>query len=92
MRFLTLGGDTFHIKSHLIADAPVVIFIHALGADLRIFDAVSRALVDENVGNLRYDLRGHGLSDLGQAPRHIDDHAADLAALMDVGVIGFYIR
>jgi len=83
MQFLTLGGDTFHIKSHLIADAPVVIFIHALGADLRIFDAVSRALVDENVGNLRYDLRGHGLSDLGRPPRHIDDHADDLAALMD---------
>jgi 3-oxoadipate enol-lactonase len=83
MQFLSVGGDTFHIKSHLIADSPTVIFIHALGADLRIFDAVVRELADENVGSLRYDLRGHGLSDLGRAPRHIDDHAADLAALID---------
>jgi len=83
MQFLTLGGDTFHIKSHLIAEAPTVIFIHALGADLRIFDAVTRTLADENIGSLRYDLRGQGLSDLGTPPAHIDDHAADVAALMD---------
>jgi len=65
MQHLALGADTFYIKSHLIAEAPTVVFIHALGADLR----------------------GHGLSDLGRAPKHIDDHAADLAALLDaVGV------
>ena len=88
MQHLALGKDTFYIKSRLIAHAPTVVFIHALGADQRIFDAVASGLADENVGSLRYDLRGHGLSDLGAPPTHIDDHVNDLAALLDAADIG----
>jgi len=82
MRFLTLGDETFHVEADL-AGASTVVFIHALGADLRIFDECAALLARQNIGCFRYDLRGHGLSDLGRPPAHIDDHSADLAALMD---------
>jgi 3-oxoadipate enol-lactonase len=32
---------------------------------------------------IRYDLRGHGLSGIGRPPYALDDHVADLAALLD---------
>ena len=83
MRYLTLGDDTFHCEADLIAGTPTVVFIHALGADLRIFDECASALSRQKIGCMHYDLRGHGLTDLGRPPRVIDDHAGDLAALMD---------
>jgi 3-oxoadipate enol-lactonase len=39
-------------------------------------------------GALRYDLRGHGLSDLGTPPKLIADHVADLAGVMDALGVG----
>jgi 3-oxoadipate enol-lactonase len=87
MRALILDGDTFHVEADLIEGAPTIVCIHPLGADLRVFDEVAARLRSANIGCLRYDLRGHGLSDLGRAPRVADDHAADLAGLMEhVGV------
>ena len=50
------------------------------------------SVVADYAGNfriLRYDLRGHGLSDAPPAPYSIDDHVGDLAALMDArGIAG----
>lgn len=87
MRFLTLGGDTFHVEADLVKGAPVVVCIHPLGADLGVFDEVAPRLAKTGLGVFRYDLRGHGLSDLGQPPRTADDHAADLAGLLDIAGI-----
>jgi 3-oxoadipate enol-lactonase len=84
MRFLTLGRDTFHVEADLIEGAPTVVCIHPLGAGLSVFDEVAARLAAAGVGCLRYDLRGHGFSDLGEAPRTADDHAADLANLMEL--------
>jgi 3-oxoadipate enol-lactonase len=84
MRHLILGGDTFHVEADLMEGAPTVVFIHPLGADLRVFDEVVARLLRAKIGCLRYDLRGHGLSDLGRAPRLADDHAADLDGLMEL--------
>jgi 3-oxoadipate enol-lactonase len=87
MRFLTMGGDTFHVEADLIEGAPTVVCIHPLGADLRVFDELAVRLAKARIGCLRYDLRGHGLSDLGKAPGIADDHAADLAGLMQLAGI-----
>ena len=62
--------------------AHVIVFIHALGTDLSIWDQVV-ARLDRHLRVLRYDLRGHGLSDAPLGPYSIHDHVADLAALME---------
>jgi 3-oxoadipate enol-lactonase len=62
-------------------NAPVVAFSNSLGTDFRIWDDVV-ARLPADWGVLRYDTAGHGLSPSGGA-MSIDDHAGDLAALLD---------
>lgn len=61
---------------------PVIVFINSLGTDARIWDLVLPKL-SEDFALVTYDKRGHGLSDLGAPPNRIEDHAADLAGLID---------
>src|SRR4051812_17105433 len=63
-------------------DKPIIVFINSLGTDSRIWHHVLPKLVGDFTV-LTYDKRGHGLSSLGNPPYSIDDHAADLAALLD---------
>ena len=63
-------------------EKPVLVFINSLGTDFRIWDEVVQRLRAE-YSLLRYDKRGHGLSDLGTTPYSITDHVADLSALLD---------
>ncbi len=59
-----------------------MVFVNSLGTDLRIWDEVVADL-GTGLRMLRYDLRGHGLSDAPPAPYSLDDHVGDLAALLD---------
>jgi 3-oxoadipate enol-lactonase/4-carboxymuconolactone decarboxylase len=88
MQFVRSGDATLHVEASLPPDRPVVVFVNSLGSDLRIWNGVVERLADAGVGALRYDFRGHGLSDLGTPPRVIDDHVDDLARLMDHFKIG----
>lgn len=64
------------------ADKPVLVFANSLGTDFRIWrDVIVRLAGDFAI--VLYDKRGHGLSDLGQMPYSIEDHATDLACLLD---------
>jgi 3-oxoadipate enol-lactonase len=59
-----------------------VVFLHALGCDLGLWDSVVGDFrADHRV--VRYDLRGHGLSDCGPEICAIEDHADDLRHLLD---------
>ena len=64
-----------------------IVFINSLGSDLRSWDHVVTELT--RVGALethqivRYDKRGHGLSDCPPPPYSLRDHTMDLAALVD---------
>lgn len=61
---------------------PALVFSNALGTDFRIWrDVIVRLAGEFSV--LTYDMRGHGLSDVGPTPYAMADLAADLAALMD---------
>lgn len=88
MRFVRTGDATLHVEANLVRDRPVVVLVNSLGSDLRIWDEVVDALARAGVGALRYDLRGQGLSDLGAAPHRIDDHVADLEAVLASQGIG----
>ena len=64
------------------ADKPVIVFSNSLGTDFRIWRDVIVRLAGE-FAVILYDKRGHGLSDVGPAPYTIEDHAQDLAGLLD---------
>ena len=83
MRFAQIGEATLHVEVKLFADRPTLVFVNSLGSDLRIWDGVVDALAAARIGVVRYDLRGHGLSDLGTPPRRMEAHIDDLAGLMD---------
>ncbi|MBW3096397.1 3-oxoadipate enol-lactonase [Pseudohoeflea coraliihabitans] len=82
MQFASLNGVTLH---HQVIgakpDRPTVVFINALGTDFRIWRDVIIRLAGE-YGLITYDKRGHGLSETG-ASLKMDDHVADLAAVID---------
>lgn len=61
---------------------PALVLIHALGTSHRIWDGVLRALRFPGPV-LRYDLRGHGLSEVGAAPYSVASLSADALALLD---------
>mgnify|MGYP000017642769 CR=1 FL=1 len=60
---------------------PTLVFLNSLGSDLRIWDGVVASL-EGRYRVLRYDLRGHGLSDAPVGPYTLEDHSADLLALL----------
>lgn len=63
-------------------DGVPVVFANSLGTDLRLWDGVI-PLLPQGFRYLRYDKRGHGLSDLPKAPATMGDYAGDIAALLD---------
>ncbi|AGB75265.1 MULTISPECIES: 3-oxoadipate enol-lactonase [Rhizobium] len=83
MQFARINDVTIHYQ--IIggpADKPVLVFANSLGTDFRIWrDVIVRLAGDLAI--VLYDKRGHGLSDLGQMPYSIEDHATDLAGLLD---------
>lgn len=63
-------------------EKPTIVFANSLGTDFRIWRDVIVRLVGD-FGLVTYDMRGHGLSDVGERPFSIDLLAADLIALLD---------
>lgn len=84
LRFLQTGKIALHYKHEGIAnnEAVPLVFVNSLGCDLRIWDGVIPHFVDK-FAIIRYDKRGHGLSDCPPAPYTIHDHANDLLGLLD---------
>ena len=62
--------------------APVVMFSNSLGADMTMWDAQAKTICDR-FRVLRYDTRGHGLSQEPSSPFGMDDLAGDALAVMD---------
>jgi len=83
MNAVKVGDAWLHVAADVRADGRNVVYVNSLGSDFRIWDGVVARLSQAGFGALRYDLRGHGLSDLGTPPKLISDHVADLIALMD---------
>jgi len=64
------------------AGAPVVVMAHALGATLELWDAQAAALAGR-YRVLRYDVRGHGGSEVPPGPYTLEQMAGDLRELLD---------
>ena len=63
-------------------NAPAVVFAHALGTDLTIWDGVLAALAGR-YRTLTYDARGHGASDVPAPPYAMGALITDLERLID---------
>ncbi|MFC3226307.1 3-oxoadipate enol-lactonase [Marinibaculum pumilum] len=61
---------------------PALVFANSLGTDLRVWDPLLPHL-PAGLRILRYDKRGHGLSDCPPGPYAIDDLVGDLSGLLD---------
>lgn len=74
------------INIHYRVDGPdngfPVVFSNSLGTDFRVWDALLPYL-PQDLRIIRYDKRGHGLSDAPKAPYYMGDLVADAAALLD---------
>ena len=82
MQFARLNDVTLHYQTiGSPAEKPAVVFVNSLGTDFRIWRDVVVRLAGE-CAMLLYDKRGHGLSDVGEAPYSMELHAADLEALL----------
>ncbi|WP_306120375.1 MULTISPECIES: 3-oxoadipate enol-lactonase [unclassified Roseitalea] len=83
MQFANINGVTLHFQVIGAAEGkPTIVFANALGTDFRIWRDVIVRLVGD-FALVMYDKRGHGLSDVGEAPYAMDDHVGDLAGLLD---------
>ena len=69
MQSAKVGDAWLHVEATPGANGRNVVYINSLGSDLRIWDGVVARLAAAGFGALRYDLRGHGLSDLGTPPK-----------------------
>jgi 3-oxoadipate enol-lactonase len=87
LAFVRTGGQLIHYRLDGSADASALTFVNSLGTDHRIWDAMAARLAPR-FRLLRYDMRGHGLSDAPAGDYSLDMHVADLAGLLDAAGIG----
>ena len=82
MQTISRDGVTLHVAVSGAADGFPIIFANSLGTDLRVWDLLLPYLGD-GYRFIRFDKRGHGLSDCPDAPYTIDDLALDAIAVAD---------
>ncbi len=80
MQMVRLNGINVHYSDQG-SGAPVV-FANSLGTDFRLWDQVV-ALLPAGLRIIRYDMRGHGLTDVPEGDYFMGDLVADAAALVD---------
>jgi 3-oxoadipate enol-lactonase len=82
MNFMIRNGLTTYYALEGTGEGIPLVFVNALGTDLRIWDGVVPHLTDRHPV-LRFDNRGHGLSDCPPTPYTIHDFSTDLLRLLD---------
>jgi len=80
--FIAPRGLNLHIAVDGPPGAPAMLLMHSLGTNLHVWDAQVASLA-RGLRVVRFDLRGHGLSEAGPGPCTIEDLAADALAVMD---------
>lgn len=79
---ISRGDVALHVQSSGPDDAPAVVFANALGTDLRIWNDVL-PLLPQGLRLIRYDLRGHGRSDVLDGPYTMGQMVADAEAVCE---------
>lgn len=81
--FIENNGINLHVRvdgvDHRVA--PPVLLLHGLGTDLQVWDRVL-ALLPDHLRYVRFDQRGHGLSDAPPAPYRMGAMVSDAEAVL----------
>jgi 3-oxoadipate enol-lactonase len=82
MNVTRANGVQLHFAVEGPAEKPTIVFSNSLGTDFRVWDRLVGRLAGK-YRVVRYDKRGHGLSEATPRPYRMDDHVGDLIALLD---------
>ena len=82
MRVFRSGDILLHYREDGPADGPPVVFANSLGTDLRLWDQMLVHL-PPGLRFIRYDMRGHGLSECPPAPYSMGALVSDAERLLD---------
>ncbi len=82
MDFVKVDNEVLLTRRDGEPGARALVFVNALGTDLRIWDRLTRYLSDR-FHIVRYDMRGQGLSSFDDPTLDVERLGSDLAALMD---------
>lgn len=82
MKVAALEGITLHYCEDGAPDGPPVVFANSLGTDLRLWHKVI-PLLPQGLRLIRYDKRGHGLSECPSAPYSMGKLISDIERLLD---------
>lgn len=82
MSFIKIGDCVHHYVVEGQADKPALLFSNSLGSDLRIWDPMVPQLAGD-FRLIRYDTRGHGLSEAPPPPYSAGELAGDVVGLLD---------
>ncbi|MFD0979417.1 3-oxoadipate enol-lactonase [Tropicimonas aquimaris] len=82
MRMIVANGVALHVREEGDPDGAPVVFSNSLGTDLRLWDAILPHL-PAGLRIIRYDKRGHGLSDCPEGPYHLEDLVSDAEGLLE---------
>lgn len=87
MRIVNANGVMLHVNESGDPRGAPVLFANSLGTDLRLWDALI-SLLPEGLRFIRFDKRGHGLSQCPDGPYKMDDLTADAEALIEALNLG----
>ena len=82
MPVIHTNGVNLHWREDGDPNGQAIVFANSLGTDLRLWDEVI-ARLPSGFRTIRYDKRGHGLSDCPPAPYTMDQLVADAEGLID---------
>ena len=82
MQAIKANDITLHVRDEGPRDGRVVVFGNSLGSDLRVWDTLL-PLLPGGLRTVRFDKRGHGLSDATPAPYHMDLLVSDAEAVCE---------
>jgi 3-oxoadipate enol-lactonase/4-carboxymuconolactone decarboxylase len=82
MRHVMVDAAGLNVVETGPAGGRAVVFVNSLGTDTRVWDGVV-ARLPPGLRVVRMDKRGHGLSDEAPPALTVEEHAADLAAVLD---------
>lgn len=81
-RTLSTHGVNVVVSGKSQPDAPTVVFSNSLGSTWSMWDR-QLAAFEDRFRVVRYDIRGHGASEVPTGPYSIDDLADDVVAILD---------
>lgn len=83
MQIAQLDGISLHYQIDGDPDGAPVVFANSLGTDFRLWDPIMPLLPQKGLKYIRYDKRGHGLSECPDGPYSMGALVRDIEMLLD---------